>query len=438
MSTLPRLRVSSNHRFLETELGEPFFWLGDTAWELFHRLTFEEAVFYLDNRRAKGFNLIQAVAVPELEGLSQANRYGHLPFRNLDPTQPEDAYFDYIAQVIRAADERGLYVGLVTTWADKVKRMWGGEQEIFNPQNAYAYGHYLGTRFAADTNIIWILGGDRSAEGVEEIWRALAKGIDDGAGHHGLKTYHPFGEHSSSEWLHHEDWIDFHMIQSGHGRLCMPTWEMIAADYKLHPVRPVLDGEPNYEDIPIGFNVRNGYFNDYHVRRQAYRSVFAGGFGVTYGHNSVWQMYDQRHQPVLDPLFTWREALDRPGAFQMVHLKNLMLSRPFFERVPGQDLLLTEHTHPEQYICVTRDQNFTYAMAYFPQGGLTAGFHLEPFLGSKVRVWWYDPCNGEARLQGEEPIRRAMSFTSPSEMPDCVLILDDADADYPPPGKVGA
>jgi hypothetical protein len=45
-----------------------FFWLGDTAWELFHRLTREEAERYLENRRAKRFTVIQAVALAELDG----------------------------------------------------------------------------------------------------------------------------------------------------------------------------------------------------------------------------------------------------------------------------------------------------------------------------------------------------------------------------------
>jgi len=58
---LPRIRVSANRRFLMTEHGEPFFWLGDTAWELFHRLSLPEAEHYLDVRRQQGFNLIQAV-----------------------------------------------------------------------------------------------------------------------------------------------------------------------------------------------------------------------------------------------------------------------------------------------------------------------------------------------------------------------------------------
>ena len=43
---LPKLKVSENHRFLVTESGQPFFWLGDTAWELFHRLTREDAEHY--------------------------------------------------------------------------------------------------------------------------------------------------------------------------------------------------------------------------------------------------------------------------------------------------------------------------------------------------------------------------------------------------------
>ena len=30
-----KLKVSENHRFLQHEDGTPFFYLGDTAWELF-------------------------------------------------------------------------------------------------------------------------------------------------------------------------------------------------------------------------------------------------------------------------------------------------------------------------------------------------------------------------------------------------------------------
>ena len=80
-ATMPeRLSVSSNHRYLVDEQGRPFFYLADTAWELFHRLTREEADMYLDDRARKGFTAIQAVAIAELDGISTPNAYGHLPF----------------------------------------------------------------------------------------------------------------------------------------------------------------------------------------------------------------------------------------------------------------------------------------------------------------------------------------------------------------------
>ena len=69
VAVLPKLKVSENKHFLTTDSGQPFFWLGDTAWELFHRLTREEADQYLQNRAAKGFTLIQAVIFPSTEWL---------------------------------------------------------------------------------------------------------------------------------------------------------------------------------------------------------------------------------------------------------------------------------------------------------------------------------------------------------------------------------
>ena len=56
------LQVSGNDRYLVTQDGDPFFWLGDTAWLLIHILNREEQDKYLADRSAKGFTVIQAVA----------------------------------------------------------------------------------------------------------------------------------------------------------------------------------------------------------------------------------------------------------------------------------------------------------------------------------------------------------------------------------------
>jgi hypothetical protein len=82
------LRVSENNRFLTHATGVPFLWLGDTAWELFHRLDREDAERYLENRRQKGFTVIQAVALAELDGLNTPNPYGERPLFDNDPPPP--------------------------------------------------------------------------------------------------------------------------------------------------------------------------------------------------------------------------------------------------------------------------------------------------------------------------------------------------------------
>ena len=111
----PRIRVSENGRYLVTETGAPFFWLADTAWELFHRLRREEAARYFADRAAKRFTVIQAVVLAEFAGLTEPNAYGDLPLDDLDPRQPNAAYFRLVDDYIDLAAAHGLYVGLLPT-----------------------------------------------------------------------------------------------------------------------------------------------------------------------------------------------------------------------------------------------------------------------------------------------------------------------------------
>ena len=80
-----KIVVSENKRFLQYEDGTPFFWLGDTGWLLFNKLTREEAQQYLQNRSAKGFNVIQCMLIPSLP---LANVYGDSAFIGSDPSKP--------------------------------------------------------------------------------------------------------------------------------------------------------------------------------------------------------------------------------------------------------------------------------------------------------------------------------------------------------------
>ncbi len=166
---LPALRVSADHRSLETVEGKPFFYLGDTAWEIFHRLTIEEAEYYLNDRASKGFTVIQAVALAEFDGLNEPNAYGHRPLVELDPSRPaivdgpNNDYWDHVDAIIDLANQKGLRVGLLPTWGDKWNVKWGKGPLVFTTDNAETYGRWIGTRYK-NRSVIWILGGDRPVE----------------------------------------------------------------------------------------------------------------------------------------------------------------------------------------------------------------------------------------------------------------------------------
>lgn len=431
---LPRILVSDNRRFLMTEERHPFFWLGDTAWELFHRLTREEIRRYFQNRSKKGFTVIQACVLAECDGLHQPDRYGRTPLLDDDPTRPAEAYFQFVDEVIQMAQEYGLYIGLLPTWGDKVVKLWGVGPVIFTQENAYTYGHYLGRRYKDATNVLWILGGDRPADGVEGVWRNMAAGIKAGVDGHTFMTYHPNGGASSSHWFQDENWLDMHMLQSSHGGRDVSNWEMIARDYHLSSVRPGLDGENNYENHPVNWNPNNGYFSAYDARKQAYRGVFAGGCGHTYGEHAMWQCFQPGYDPISHPLFYWNEALDHPGSGQMLHLSRLMLSRPYFTRVPDQSLFAAHPGDGAFHGQATRAGDGSYAFVYLPHAATGVHIATSRIAGDCARAWWYDTRTGEARLIGEVSTGGTQHFTTPGDGPDWVLVLDEKARAFPAPG----
>ncbi|WP_322508035.1 glycoside hydrolase family 140 protein [Anaerolinea sp.] len=450
---MKQIGTSKNQRFLADEEEKPFFWLADTAWELFHRLSLAEITHYFEVRRRQGFNLIQAVLLAELNGLHVPNANGHIPLCGDDPARPNEFYFRFVDEVVQLAEQYDLYVGLLPTWGDKVHGgLWGIGPVIFNEGNARVYGNFLGERYRRFKNVVWILGGDRSAEGYVAVWKSLAEGIIEGLGHKPLMTYHPMGGFSSSKWLHQQDWLSMNMLQSGHVLLDAPNWEMIARDLALQPVKPVLDGEPNYEDHPIDPYLREwepkfGRFTDYDVRKQAYRSVFAGACGHTYGNHSVWQFWDLSREPVTYPMRVWQEAIFAPGASQLTHLKSLMLSRPYFTRIPDQSLLPEETTPPPvqetqsdkensaraAHSRATRAEDGSYAMVYIPQPDKKVIVDLSKLAGT-VQAWRYDPRTGKSFEIGVFSHHKIQQFTTPFSGPDWVLVLDEKSRKFGAPG----
>ena len=438
---MPSLKVSDNHRYLMTEDGDPFFWLGDTGWLLFGKLSREEAEKYLQDRVEKGFNVIQIMVLHSLEyesfygdkALIDNNVAQPLVTEGSDFNDPEQYdFWDHADYVIKLAAEKGLYVGLVPVWGSNVKS--GG----VSTEDAAVYADWIANRYKDYTNVIWLNGGDTFGNDSTITWNAIGSGIDAVVGDRQLITFHPRGRTTSSIWFNNEDWLDFNMFQSGHRRYDQDdtewnfgedNWRYVKHDLAMKPLKPTIDGEPSYEGIPQGLHdTLQPFWNDDDVRRYAYWSVFAGAFGYTYGNSAVMQFYKPSdEEAAYGAREYWDEAIDMPGAAQMQHLKTLILSKPFFERVPDQSLIASGQGEKYDYQVGTRGEK--YALVY-TFNGRNMNIAMGKISGEKVNAWWFNPRNGELTTIGNFENTGVQTFDPPGEQEDgndWVLVLNSVE-----------
>ncbi|HVI98384.1 MAG TPA: glycoside hydrolase family 140 protein [Sphingomonas sp.] len=431
------LSVSADGHFLETSDGKPFFWLGDTGWLLLKRLDREETEHYFAKRAGQGFNVIQVMV---LHAPDMADAYGAPALIDGDPARPRTTpgndpanpeqydYWDHLDWVVERAAAHGLYLALVPSWGSLVN---AGK---LTPESAAQYGRFLAERYRAHPNIIWLNGGDTKGDENQDTWNSLGEALKAADPGH-LMTFHPFGRTDSSWSFHAAPWLDFNMFQSGHrtyaqddtpGARGEDNWRYVAEDWARTPTKPTIDGEPSYENIPHGLHdTSQPRWQAADMRRYAWWAVFAGAMGHTYGDNAVMQMYvPGRDNPAYGADTQWNVALDAPGAAQMRHLEALMLSCPYFERVPDQSLIVD---NGERYDRVLATRGKSYAMAY-TYTGRPFGVRLGVISGKTVRAQWFDPRTGATQAIGTFPNTGVRQFDPPGDPApgnDWALVLDD-------------
>lgn len=421
---MKHLRISESGRHFCTADGEPFFWLADTAWELFHRLDRDGVEHYLSDRAAKQFNVIQAVGLAELDGLTDPNAYGERPLIDLDPLKPNERYWNHVDWVIDRAATFGMRVALLPTWGDKWNRARGVGPEVFTPDNAREFAFWLATRFR-DRGIIWVLGGDRGIEtdAHRRIILNMARAVRE-ADPDALISFHPPGGQGSINVFPQADWLSFHMWQSGHSRNSA-NHQLIAQTLAAEP-KPVIDAEPGYEDHPASFKLENGYLEAYDCRKALYWSVFSGAAGHTYGAHPIWQFWQKGRSPITCVRRSWREALDLPGASQMRHAKELIAATSMHVRIPDASLVRSTHAEPGRQVVACRDPGRRCVLAYLPfYDPLT--LDVAALAGERLMAEWFDPRSGIRRKAADVPrTAQPITFQPPAgEGPDWVLVLSD-------------
>lgn len=432
------LKVSGNGLYLQHGDGTPFFWLGDTGWLLPERLDRDEADFYLGKTADAGYNVVQ---IQVINGVPAFNTYGkmsHTDGWNLpkEPNKSDYGYWEHLDYIVDTAERHGIYIGMVCIWGGLVK---GG---LMSEKDAAKYGEFLAKRYGDRKNIIWIIGGDIQGDVKKDAWETLANTIKENDKNH-LMTFHPRGRTTSARWFADAPWLDFHTFQSGHRRYDQrmgnkdypipdgteeDNWMYVDSVRKHTPIKPVLDGEPSYEDIPQGLHdADEPKWTARDVRRYAYWSVFAGSCGHTYGHNNIMQFV----RPGIPGAYfadgdakPWWKALDDPGRNQMKYLKRLMLAFPYFERVADSTIVINNGIRYDR-ILATRGND--YLLAY-NHTGREMTLDISKISGPEKNIWTMNPEDGTLQYIGRTADKIYKYQPHPGH--DLVLIAIDSRKNY--------
>jgi hypothetical protein len=372
-------------------------------------LTREEAETYLETRRGQGYNTILVELIEHYFSTTPPkNAYGQGPFVTPgDFGTPNEAYFAHAEWVIARALEKGMLVLLTPAYMGYGggAEGWYQEMQANGVTKLRNYGRYLGTRFAAYPNIMWVHGGDYLPPDRTGM-RAIAEGIREISGQwlhtfHGSRVSSALGFLGTSEaWLTVNNWYADRAVVSG------------ARTEYTRSTMPYFLSEARYEG--------DGTVDEVGVRRQAYQVLLSGATGHLMGHKTVWQF-----------LAGWGSALTAPGAATLRYAKEVAEARAWWTWVPDLSGALVSGgvgSAPNEAVGAwTTDR--TGAVVYLPTIR-TITVQLGQLTGPRVAARWYDPTTGSYQTIPGSPFTGGTAQTfrptanNARNKSDWVLILD--------------
>jgi len=396
--TIAPLSISPNGRYFVDLNGTPFFWLGDTQWQLFRDFSLEETEFIIKDRADKGFSVIQ-VMVTGVGDATIPNKDGQIPWLNNDPTTPNETYFSKVDSIVRMARQYGLILALYLCHNTQKKSI--------QPWNARAYTRWVANRYQAEPHLLWVFVTEVPISEHLPLIRELATGIREGAGNAHLISYHPdpvMPALSSGE-IHTESWLAFNMIQTWNYYEGIYGW--VTRDYCRTPVKPVVMAEGAYEaGTEYGFPIK-----PHLIRQQAYWSYLAGGYH-SYGHNHNWRVPPD-----------WKSALDAPGARHMKILRDIFTARRWWDLVPDQWIFASQSIEGTTRNTAARSAVGDWIMAYLSHP-TTVSINLSKITaGDQVEAFWIDPTTGETISIGHYRNAGMPFFSTPPGWEDALLWL---------------
>ncbi|MFH0841937.1 MAG: DUF4038 domain-containing protein [Bacteroidota bacterium] len=403
--------------------GTPFFWLACTAWNGALRSTNEEWDKYLYQRVSNSYSAIQFVTTQWRGGDKSSE--GLTAFEGCGLVRVNPEFFRLIDTKIDKINEYGLVAAPVVLWALPVAAGRELSPGYYLPDDqAILLAKYIVARYGGN-HVVWILGGDGFYTGThEQRWKTIGRAVFDGK-HQGIVTQHPSGISWIGEVYKDEPWLDIIGYQSSHsnseGTVNWITKGPMSKMWNHLPARPLINLEPNYEQILFRITDRD-------VRNASYWSIFATPIaGVTYGANGIWPWLREgekilNHEDATGTS-SWDVSINFPGSIQMGYLAQFIKRFAWWNFYPAQELLVEQPGDKvyNQFVSVTKTTDSKTIFAYIP---VKQTIMIRKPAGHNYSVRWFDPVIN-TYINGTGTDDGAVLTVTPPVDSDMVLILEE-------------
>lgn len=403
--------------------GKPFFWLGCTAWNGALKSTDAEWDHYLKQRVDNQYSVIQFVTTQWRGGDKSSE--GLVAFEGCGNISINPEFFRLIDKKIDKINEYGLVAAPVVLWALPVAAGRELSPGYYLPDDqAILLAKYIVARYGGN-HVVWLLGGDGFYTGThEQRWKTIGRAVFDGR-HQGIVTQHPSGTQWIGVVYKDESWIDIIGYQSSHSNaertVNWITKGPVSNTWSQLPARPIINLEPNYEEIFLRIT-------DKDVRNASYWSLFAAPVsGITYGANGIWPWLRDGEQILnhedASGTSSWDVSIYFPGSLQMGYLHQFMTRFAWWNFYPARELLIEQPGDKvfNHFVSVTKMTNNSTILAYLP---VKLTIKLRKPADKVYTVRWFDPVNNEYSNGTGTDDGKVLTITSPKES-DMVLILEE-------------
>ncbi len=353
--------VSANHHYLLDQYGKPFLLMGDAPQCMATNLSINDMNYFFAERQRQGFNAMWAdiLCGPYTGGRTDYSTYdGIAPFTSPgDLSTPNPKYFARIDAMVKLAAAHGMTLLLEPAET-------GSFRDVLRSNGVakdFGYGVYIGTRYRATPNIIWLSGNDYQTNQwptYDPYTTALARGLRY-ADPSRLQTVEL--DYPVSLSTDNPNWTALININSAY--TYAPTYAEVLRGYDRTPPLPVVMIEANYEGEnntggpPAGADI---------LRRQEYWTMLSGATGQLYGNHYTWGFQ----------FGPWKGQLDSTGAAQLAIMVRLFRSMPWYDLVPDQSHRLvtsgfgtptsTGLVSESSYVTAAMTADRSLAIAYLP------------------------------------------------------------------------